>query len=300
MAGVKQSVRGTLRALATPAPIRVPLYCLTRAGLLGASVWKRLPVDHTFTVTLPDGATFRYHGIPADQLSRILYWRGLMYYEPETLPLWDEMARKATKILDVGANTGIFTLVAATANPRAKVVSFEPVPSVFRKLDEHVRLNQLGGRCELHQKAVGDSNGIVKFHIPSDEIPLSASFNLEGFRGVGGHIEEVPVATIDSICADGPPVELAKIDVEGFEDRALAGMERVLKQWGPTLIIECLPDGPYRAVDEILTRHGYRFYQMEPGAQHRTERILPDESGDCRNYLCTIHEDWRTIRPRGA
>lgn len=70
-------------------------------------------------------------------------------------------------------------------------------------------------------------------------------------------------------------VDLAKIDAEGFEPYVLEGMQRILKSSYPQLFIECLPDGPYRLVEEILRDFGYQIYALTQGGPVRVSRLIP-------------------------
>jgi hypothetical protein len=87
---------------------------------LPAAVWRRLPVDLTFQVDVPGGETLLYRSTPNDAIGRSLYWRGLEGYEPETVGPFLEFARRARVVLDVGAKTGLFALLAAAVNPMSQ------------------------------------------------------------------------------------------------------------------------------------------------------------------------------------
>jgi methyltransferase, FkbM family len=203
-----------------------------------------------------------------------LYWRGLKEWESETIPVFYKLAQSVQIVLDIGANTGFYTLLACTANPRAQVVAFEPVPRVYEKLVEHVRINHFDDRCEIYQMAVSNSVGTAQMHIPLGDLPTSASLNAKGFRGFDGILMQVPVTTIDTMMEERP-VDLAKIDVEGFEPQVLKGMRTTLQRFRPALFIECLPDGPYREVEEILKNLGYQSYLLSREGPIQVERVTP-------------------------
>lgn len=281
-------VRSMLRAVMRPTAVRVPLRALTVAGMVPPGLWKRLPVEATFPVSLPDGTTFHYVAVASDDIGRALYWRGLSAWEPETVHIYYRLARKSTLTFDVGANTGLFALIACAANPQGRVVAFEPVPQVFARLQAQVHANRMERRCILRQEAVAAQSGITQFHVPEGEIPKSGSLNTHGFRGIHGTLIEVPVTTIDAVAEPMGAVNLMKIDVEGFEDQALEGARTVLSCHRPDIVVECNPDGPYQAVDRILSEHGYRFYHLRENGPVPVARICPDETQQYRNYLCSV------------
>lgn len=297
MADWKNLVRGTLRATTALAPVRVPLRGLTRAGLLPPAVWRRLPVDEKFPVTAPSGERFYYHATPHDVIGRQLYWRDLKHWEAETTAVFYTLAKQARLTLDVGANTGVFALLACAANPRGRVIAFEPVPQVYRKLAENIQINAWGDRCVARPEAVSNFIGKTQFHIPTEDVPTSGSLNTEGFRHFKGELVEVPVTTLDAVCPPGQRVDLMKIDVEGFEHLALDGARRVLAESAPTLILECLPDGPCEAMNAILSEYKYRFFHLRHDGPAAAPKITPDPTQEFRNYLCTVHEQWDRVGP---
>jgi FkbM family methyltransferase len=202
------------------------------------------------------------------------------------VPIFLRLAREARVFLDVGANTGAYTLLALTANPNARAVAFEPVPRILRRLRQNLEINDLIARCDLRAEAVSDQTGTARFHVPFGEVPSSASLNLEGFRGYDGELIDVPVSTVDGLFPHQTDIDLIKIDVEGFEDKALAGMTQLLRRCRPSLIIECNPDGPHRAVESLLKGLGYVFYHLCAGGAVKRDSLAPDASERERNYLC--------------
>jgi FkbM family methyltransferase len=269
--------------------LREVLRRLSMAGFLPPAIWKRLPVEVVFPVKLPDGRSFFYSATPNDVIARALYWRGLKDWESETIPVFYKMAQSAQIVLDIGANTGFYTLLACTANPNARVIAFEPVPRVYEKLMEHIRINHFDDRCEAHRMAVSNFVGTAQMHVPFGDLPTSASLNTDGFRGFSGTLVEVPVTTVDAVMGD-QPVDLAKIDVEGFEPQVLVGMRMTLRRFRPALFIECLPDGPYREVEEILKNLGYQIYLLSHNGPIQVEQVVPRR---------VYHENFLFIHPEG-
>jgi len=143
-----------------------PLLRAARSGRLPERVFSKLPAAGVFTVSVGDGASFRYAATRDDGIGRYLYWRGLSAWESATTRMFFAAARRARVVVDVGANTGIYTLLACAASPHCRVVAFEPVPRVFRRLEENIALNGWQGRCEARCEAIADRDGVVPFHNP--------------------------------------------------------------------------------------------------------------------------------------
>ena len=260
--------------------------CIAPAGVLPGWIWRHLPARRTFRMALSGEASFRYAAAPDDAIGRALYWDGLDACEPETAHVFMQLAKKAVHVLDIGANTGIYTLLACAVNPSVRVVAFEPVPSTYARLCDNIRLNGWEMRCETRNEAVSSHVGSTLLHVPHSETPTSASLHPGGFRGMPGKLIEVPLTTVAAACHDGGQVDLVKIDVEGFEDQVLEGMLPLLARAKPAIIIECTPDGPYEAIQNILGRFGYQYFHLHKRGPVLTQEIIPCVAERYRNYLC--------------
>jgi len=245
-----------------------------------------LPVDTTFTLELAEDVCFRYRAVREDAIGRALHWKGGDAFEPETLWVFCQLARRANVVLDVGANTGIYALAACAANPKAQVIAFEPVPEVFAILSDNVSINNWADRCILSQCAVADFVGTTEFHVPYDELPSSASLHRDGFHGYPGQLIQRQATTIDRFVHEREQIDLVKIDVEGFEDKVLHGMRDVLALHRPSIVVECNPDGPYAAVQQILFEYGYQLYHLRGEGPKAVTSIVPDREERHRNFLC--------------
>jgi FkbM family methyltransferase len=291
---IKKVGRRLARAVTAIALVRSTLCQLTRAGLVPGWLWKRLPVETTYSVSLSSGAQVRYTSHPNDVIGRALFWRGLAEWESETIRVFLELCPRAKRFIDIGANTGVYTLLACAVNPTVEVLAFEPVPHIYERLCWNVNLNGWRHRCRLRNEAVSDQVGSLPLHVPHSDLPTSASLNVHGFRGISGELIQVPVTTIDSVLSEPNRVDLVKIDVEGFEAEVLQGMNLVLARSKPAIIVECNPDGPFRAVQKALRCYGYHFFHLtKTGPTPKTD-IVPDPTQKCRNYLCLSerHLSW--------
>jgi len=162
----KDSVRRLLRKSMTRSWVRNPLHTLTQASILPSSIWRRLPVETNFKISLPEGGSFVYSAVANDAIGRSLFWRGLRDWESETVPIFCRYARRSRLVLDIGANTGVYSLLACAANPHSEVISYEPVPQICHRLSENIALNGWEERCEVRNEAVSDIAGKAELHVP--------------------------------------------------------------------------------------------------------------------------------------
>lgn len=198
---------------------------------------------------------------------------------------WITAARRSNCVLDIGAYTGLYTLIAAATNESASIHSFEPNPSAYKRLAANILDNGFGERVILHEAAVTNSSGTASFHLPSNDLPTSGSLHDQGFRGFAGTKISVPKVRLDDAINRDVFPDLVKLDVEGFEIQALEGMERILTG-RPSLIVECNPDGPIPELEKLLLAHyGYSSFHLTNKGLIPRQRILPDPTGRFKNYL---------------
>lgn len=149
---------------------------------------------------------------------------------------WNETAfvarylRPGDLFLDIGANIGPFSVVAATFVPGVEVVSVEPGETARRRLIENLTLNDLSTDAVV-DKAIGESAGTVRFTTGLDTMNAVATDEAREFV-------EVEQITIDDL-AGSREVALMKIDVEGLELSAFKGAaEQLATRPGPTILFE--------------------------------------------------------------
>lgn len=153
------------------------------------------------------------------------------------LPDFDDMLflervlRPGDSFLDVGANEGVYTVLAASVLGRdGRIVAIEPDGPTRARLSEHVALNGLRG-VSVHGVAVGERRGWVRLTLDQGTM----NHVLEARDEVGeGEVDEGWCAcrTLDEICASDPPT-FAKMDIEGLEAAALRGARELLRRRRP-------------------------------------------------------------------
>lgn len=137
--------------------------------------------------------------------------------------------KKGSIMLDIGANIGWYSLVMAK-ECGLKIYSFEPDPFNFSMLTKNIQNNQIKG-VETFQNAIADRETKMKLH-------LYKTYNT-GRHSLIDHGKTDKFVEVDTITVDGfmakhglsaEPVELFKIDIEGFEMAAFRGAGETLKR----------------------------------------------------------------------
>lgn len=162
-----------------------------------------------------------------------IYSRAL-YETAVTETLW-RLAEPGDTVVDGGANVGYMTsLLAVRVGKRGKIYCFEPHPEVFRSLQENVARWQGSGRFGsflLYQKAMGDREATATLRIP-DHFPgnQGTSWVEAGEPSGDGQSIPVRVLALDNVFPPQETIAVVKLDVEGYELRALKGMEHMLRE----------------------------------------------------------------------
>lgn len=174
-------------------------------------------------------------------------------------------------VVDIGANRGQFALVARNCFPKARIISFEPLPGPA-KLYRHVFRND--SSVLLHEAAIGPVSENCSMHVSARDdssslLPISERQS-EIFPGTDeiGTVN-VHVAPLHEFIKEEDIIgaALLKMDVQGFEMEALLGCESLLSgfEW---IYCECsfveLYSGQKLAADVIewLASKGFRIKGM--------------------------------------
>lgn len=120
-------------------------------------------------------------------------------------------------VVDIGANIGSFALQCAhRVGTAGRVIAVEAHPRTFRYLCGNVRLNHFGNIVRAVHCGVGDVAGELRI---TDSRYDDTNHLTDDNKGLA-----VPVRTLDDLLADQPgPIDLLKIDVEGYERFVLRG-----------------------------------------------------------------------------
>jgi FkbM family methyltransferase len=193
-------------------------------------------------------------------------------YEPATTDFLINTLKPGGVFVDVGANHGYFTLIAASrVGASGRVYAFEPNPPVFDQLATHIRLNGFDDRVQASAVALSDADGEATFYVSQCEsnsglsslTPTAERLELGSLSP--DHTVRVRAETFDAWRQRTRPgrIDLMKIDVEGAEDRVLCGMSASLRAGViDSIVCETEWDG---VVHRRLTEAGYDARPLESG-----------------------------------
>lgn len=172
-----------------------------------------------FTVTAPRDEIQKHHAAGR-------------FYEQEELEIIRQWCPPGSVFCDVGANIGNHSLFAAKFLRPSRVIPVEPNPVAIELLRSNLELNGVAALCDF---------GCLGFGL-SDRTEEGLSIvaptgNLGAGRLIGDGEGALSARRGDDLLA-GRPVDFLKIDVEGMEMRALAGLEATISATRPRLFVE--------------------------------------------------------------
>jgi FkbM family methyltransferase len=224
-------------------------------------------------------------------------------YEPATTAVFESLIAPGDTVVDIGAHWGYFTLLAARqCGEGGKVVAFEPDPRNYSILLRNVQANRLNNVSAL-QAAVTDRTGEGTLHLASNS-SMHSLYELGSDLRAG----EVGVScvTLDDL-AEKVPIQpsLIKMDIEGGEPRAYAGMRSLLARFRRiNMIVEFLPHylgtEAARAFLNTLFQSGFhvaiiddRRYRVAAGSVDQLLAKASEDEADgyVSNLLCRRGDD---------
>ena len=127
------------------------------------SLRRRLRFIGKFRVRTAEGKKFRLYN-NAFHLENHIFWLGLESYpwEQTTRRVWNRLCPVSATIFDIGANSGIYAVLAKVYNPESTVYAFEPQPNVYKVLCRNNQVNGFDIICE--ELALGNEEGRLPFY----------------------------------------------------------------------------------------------------------------------------------------
>lgn len=190
------------------------------------------------------------------------YWLGS--YEPELQDAIGRHIRPGMVVYDVGANVGYISLMLArVVGENGRVLAFEPLPANAERIRRNAALNPEGQRLELHELAVSNGPGTVRFRVHASNA-MGRMETVEGRTEGYGDSIEVPTAGLDELVYERglPAPDVIKMDIEGGEVLALPGAARLLAEKHPLLLLELHGPAAAKVAWEVLKAANYRLFRL--------------------------------------
>ncbi len=161
----------------------------------------------------------------------VVFFKG--HYEPEIAALIKKYLPRGGVFVDVGANVGVHTLVAAKI--AEKVIAAEPFEPIRERLIANIKLNRLEN-VSVVPLVVSDKEGEVSFYEPEDKSQQGKASLYE--KHAGGKEVRLESSTLDRILDGEERVDFIKIDTEGNDGKVIRGGLNSIKKFRPVIVFE--------------------------------------------------------------
>jgi FkbM family methyltransferase len=288
-----------------PAASRV----LGRCGVLWQPFWK--DAGSVISSERHTGAAMKLD--LSDFFQRLAYFRGC-YHELEILNTASACVRPGDAVLDGGANIGLLTLrFSDLVGSGGHVVAVEPGPRALEGLRWHVEHNTLSN-VRVEPVGLSDEEAEQNYKVPDFHNLGAGTLGPTAGRFGGRARDRTMIRTLrgDALLDpdDTRPLFL-KLDIEGFEFRALRGLLRTIRARHPAVLTEVnkealeLNGTSAREITDLLTAEGYRMFGLRQFGILRGRRLefpmISAEQLEEQRDVLFLHPDsvhWRRAEPR--
>ena len=171
-----------------------------------------------------------------------------------------------SRVVDIGANFGLYTVILGNLNSVRIVDAFEPVRRTFNQLSANVFLNRLDAKVALHNCALGSKEAERQIHVAPISSGLATFDSATRPRpSLFTDHETVSIRRGDDTLKFRGEIIYVKIDVEGLAIDVLQGLPTFLSENSGFIQIEVDPEET--DVVDLMNRHGWgRIRQMTADA----------------------------------
>lgn len=188
-------------------------------------------------------------------------------YEPNETSLWLKYSKRASTIIDIGANVGYYSLLAASVNKTATIIGFEPISKTYNRFVENIEINRYKNITAV-RNAVSNTSGKIRINIGNENNWGMSSINQHDY--LSDLYEDIESITLDEYVKNSNinVIDLIKIDIEGAEFNALLGMRNLLEVKSPIIFLEVLEQHlskqniSLKRVFTFLWDFGYKSYTI--------------------------------------
>lgn len=260
------------------------LLMVKRIGRPRKSIYQYLYFIDNMNVKIDNHRDFkmRHYGF---RLENEIFWNGIFNgWEKFSQQIWAELCQECHTIFDIGANTGVYSLMAKSINPGANVYAFEPIERIYDKLIYNNNLNGYDIKCE--NKAISNFDGSAIIYDPGTEHTYSVTVNKDTTTEFENSIPvQIETVRLDTFIEQRNilNIDLLKIDVESHEAEVLEGLGRFIKAFEPTLLIEILSDNVADGISELISGIDYIFFNIDENSG--IKRVSQLTKSDYYNFL---------------
>ncbi len=255
-------------------------------------------------VRFKSGVQFKMATNETSSVTKLLFWKGPDNYE--YTPIFEKLLLQSHNFIDIGANTGYYTLLAGVKNPSMQVYAFEPASGPYFFLEKNIRINNLNN-VKAYPLALSNKKGEIDFFEIDNSENYSSKFNLAGTGSLKeekivsqNHVTRKVQTTLldDWVAAEKlTKLDLIKIDTEGTEHLILQGSDQVLRVLAPIIICETLFHVIEEELEKIMSLYDYRFFNYRQGKLYETKTLIRETDNGFRDCFFVPAKKVSWIQP---
>ncbi|MEY4573680.1 MAG: hypothetical protein RLZZ595_26 [Bacteroidota bacterium] len=236
------------------------------------SLFKEYPY---FIHDLSDGIKIKLY--EESVLSQYIYYG----YEIEERAYVSSVLKEGDYFVDVGANTGLYSLIASElVGQTGRVISFEPTLDTYNQFLENIDINRLTN-IDSFNIGLSDLPGQLELYISNKGFDAWNSFAIT-INGNSNQKKLVDVSSLDLVLSnyDKSKIKLIKIDAEGWEKYILKGGIDLFTEYSPEIMVEFTEENTLAAgyavqeIYDLMVDMGYQWYKIENQRLVKSEKKL--------------------------
>ncbi|MCL2326901.1 MAG: FkbM family methyltransferase [Bacteroidetes bacterium] len=237
------------------------IFLLKQMNLSFEKYIKDLWFNGKFKVNILDTSFYLYSN-RIDKGMFEIYYEGIdKCWDANSIIIWGKLCKKSQNIFDIGANFGLYSMVAKAVNPEANVYSFEPSKFAFDLINKNLKINNFN--INVFDFAISNTNGSKTF-FESEKSSAASSFVVQETQQNSFSTREVITHTFKNFIDqhDIKTIDLISIDVESYESEVLEGMENIISEFLPNFIIEVLNNELGKKIEKYFANKNYLYYEI--------------------------------------
>lgn len=242
----------------------------------------KFPVSGKIKITWNKNTHLYLNGNQTCFVSRLLFWEGIQGYDYPVIKIFSKIICESEVFIDIGANIGYYSILAAKLNSKIKVLAFEPSPGAFCFLSENIRLNHLKNIIP-YKLALTNSEGKLTFYQHNnpkvkdlnEQLGGSSSLILDEENKDQFQSIEVNATTLNQFVVRNQikKIDIIKIDTEATEHLVIEGGSEILEKIKPIIICEVLKNKIEKQLEDVFNRFGYQYFFVTDDGLKETDNL---------------------------
>jgi FkbM family methyltransferase len=281
-------MKNIFKILFSALPFKKQIFGLLKKVDLPEDIYQHLYFNGVFEVKVDEKKLKILH--EGHKIENQLFWKGIDdCWEKNSLKIWKDLSAKSKVVFDIGANTGVYSLIAKAANKNASVHAFEPFPSICNTLKKNVQLNQFDIHCNCIAVSNYKGEGIIYSEDPNFAYSVTVNKNL---WAKDNKVFEIPIhaTTLKDYIEEHRirQIDLIKIDVETHEPEVMEGFAGYFSKFKPIILIEILNEEVAERLSGFFPKDCFEFYNIDE--QKGTIRVSKLTKSELFNFLVVPNE----------